>query len=358
MAFVLPLPSHSPLQRNFDSAWLGASCSSLADDSLTFPSRLYDARNLSTASIRSAASLPVKVPIHGNENTQPRIESRSVLSLALDGNPHCRSSSGQIPRKPSWRSESTIPSPLGPSSPCLSLKNTGYLGGKCNGHATPGHASRINRIDDDCTRIADALHTESNISHGDLPFLYVEGDQIRIEPGGVEKKNASAPKEPPHRRWLSVLRRNGRRREDTAAAVSQFQPQMVGASLESLVPDMAPFHGHRQSLSIASSWDFVTTVKTASMTLAGTSIAPRSRRGTRTSTGTGDNRNSRYSEKRLSEDSTTLPLITAIDEKILARSVQRHKILEELVLSEESYISDLRVLASVSTVTNYSACES
>jgi hypothetical protein len=81
--------------------------------------------------------------------------------------------------------------------------------------------------------------------------------------------------------------------------------------------------------------------------LTATSLATKSRAGTRSARLQGDNRSSRFSDVRMSFDSTALSVDVAIDEKAWARSVQRRKIVEELLSSEENYIVDMKALVNV-----------
>jgi hypothetical protein len=82
------------------------------------------------------------------------------------------------------------------------------------------------------------------------------------------------------------------------------------------------------------------------MTAASTSIAPRSDTGLRGKVRIG-NRSSHYSDARRSLDSHRGRFGSVIDESAWLRSLQRRKIVEELIASEESYIADLKVLINV-----------
>lgn len=89
---------------------------------------------------------------------------------------------------------------------------------------------------------------------------------------------------------------------------------------------------------------FVTTVKTTSITVASTSIAPTSERAPyKARIG---NRSS-ITDARRSIESYRGGLGPVIDESAWLRSLQRRKVVEELIASEESYIADLKVLINV-----------
>src|SRR5438552_987397 len=97
----------------------------------------------------------------------------------------------------------------------------------------------------------------------------------------------------------------------------------------------------RKSESISSSLELVTAVKSASITVASVSIAHCSDGGGYQSKLRVENRGSSYSEARRSTDSNVASLGPVMDESAWLRSVQRHKIIEELISSEESYTRDL-----------------
>ncbi|KAJ4345126.1 hypothetical protein N0V95_005898 [Ascochyta clinopodiicola] len=87
---------------------------------------------------------------------------------------------------------------------------------------------------------------------------------------------------------------------------------------------------------------FVTRVKTSSLTVGSTSIAPISEKGLHNKIRL-DNRSSNTDARR-STESHRGGLGPVIDESAWLRSLQRRKVVEELIASEESYIADLKVL--------------
>jgi hypothetical protein len=91
---------------------------------------------------------------------------------------------------------------------------------------------------------------------------------------------------------------------------------------------------------------FVTAVKSTSITIASTSIAPTSAKGPQSKARLG-NRSSNTDARR-SMDSHHGGLGPVIDESAWLRSLQRRKVVEELIASEEGYIADLKVLINVS----------
>lgn len=120
-------------------------------------------------------------------------------------------------------------------------------------------------------------------------------------------------------------------------------------------------HHHRHSSS-DSSLAFVTAVKPASLSVTGISLLTRSRkttirsaRGSRGPRTAEEQRSSRaslsvISGPRMSEDSGTYSLPekpAPMDPAVVERALQRRRILEELISTEEGYIGDVRFLMNV-----------
>jgi hypothetical protein len=167
-----------------------------------------------------------------------------------------------------------------------------------------------------------------------------------------EEQPSSPPAEAvdaqPFRRWLSTLRRRHVQRRDdhgTDGPRRSLDPftRNHDASAQSR-HEREPSRRHSESMS--SSMGCVTTMRSASMTNASTSIAPHSDSVFRGKARIG-NRGSHYSDARRSMDSHRGPLGPIMDESAWLRSLQRRKIVEELIASEEGYIADLKVLINV-----------
>ncbi|KAL7629427.1 hypothetical protein AAE478_000947 [Parahypoxylon ruwenzoriense] len=113
--------------------------------------------------------------------------------------------------------------------------------------------------------------------------------------------------------------------------------------------DLLSPDGHRKSSS-GSSFGFVAAVRSASVSLASASVIRRSRRHTARSSLQGrtdlSSRGS-TSAPRCSEDSTCLERISTDDPGVTERLLQRRRILEELINTEESYIGDVKFLMNV-----------
>jgi hypothetical protein len=103
------------------------------------------------------------------------------------------------------------------------------------------------------------------------------------------------------------------------------------------------FHfSHHKRLSNSSS-GFVETVKTASFSNPSISIGPRSHRLTRST----ETRGNRSSNVRYSIDSDRPFNRPSLDEGALSRGLRRRQILREILMSEESYLVDLRALSNL-----------
>lgn len=152
----------------------------------------------------------------------------------------------------------------------------------------------------------------------------------------------------PFYRWMRTIHRRARHRptlsdDGTCSVRSQCEPDAYGRTT-----NWTRSH-HRQSSS-GSSFAFVSAVKSASASLASVSAIARSRRTTVRSQGfSTTERSSRasISGPRASEDSSFLENQSLADLASIERSLQRRKVLEELISTEEGYISDVRFLMNV-----------
>lgn len=158
--------------------------------------------------------------------------------------------------------------------------------------------------------------------------------------------------EPPHNqfhKWMKTLRRRGDRRQTTATidGILFTSPSVDGLRQEA----QRKARHHRQSSS-GSSFGFVEAVKTASVSLASVSLFARSRRNSirssRAHTHTDRSSKRSLSSHRCSEDSCGLDRPQVLDKAAVERSLQRRRILEELISTEEGYIGDVRFLMNVS----------
>ena len=163
--------------------------------------------------------------------------------------------------------------------------------------------------------------------------------------------NTSTLKKHPFRRWVTTLRRRNSRRK------GNLIPRLERWSLDEFddvrsatlaLPEGENTRRHKKSSSWTSS-AFVTAVQSATASLLPLSIAPQSRKTRRSGPLRSSHRSSRISDgaNRASMDSNQ-GSAQIIDEAAWGRAVQRRRTLEELISSEESYITDLKFLINVS----------
>ncbi|KAI4792244.1 hypothetical protein E4T44_12833, partial [Aureobasidium sp. EXF-8845] len=152
----------------------------------------------------------------------------------------------------------------------------------------------------------------------------------------------------PFSRWMNTLRLK------KASYKTRIRPKLDALFLQpsdqSVVNSPEPsVRGHRKSGSWASSANFVTAVKSATITVASASIAPLSRSASKKS---GHRRLYRgssslfESEPRFSTDSGRPSLSLIVDDAARQRARKRREKIEELIKTEESYLSDLKALSN------------
>ncbi|KAH6650772.1 hypothetical protein F5144DRAFT_589180 [Chaetomium tenue] len=151
----------------------------------------------------------------------------------------------------------------------------------------------------------------------------------------------------PFQKWMKTLHKRVLRQHQMLGDDGSLAPWLREAS-ERGSPSRGSAH-HRHSSS-DSSFAFVTTPKSASISMNGLSLLTRSRKTTiRSSRGPRTERSSRASVSgpRLSEESCRPETHAPVDPAVVERALQRRRILEELINTEESYIGDVRFLMNV-----------
>lgn len=153
----------------------------------------------------------------------------------------------------------------------------------------------------------------------------------------------------PFQKWMKSLHRraNGRSKRLRSSGSGSLRGFLQDDDSYNLCPDRI----HTKSSS-GSSFAFVSAVKSASIGLASVSTRTKSRLGTMHSRDySRTDRSSRLSMQapRLSEDSALeSELAPSADPAAIGRSLRRRRILEELIMTEEDYIGDVRFLMNVS----------
>jgi hypothetical protein len=345
MAYVLSLRPQSPLKRSFsDNPYLN-SCSP-QKDTLLAPLSDIAARNGSACSLYSLGATRADWS-PSNENTPP-LTSQSLLDLVPEkpGFPFNTRHVVEEPRKrncgpgrppPSFSRLTALPKPI----------PRGY------------HKSQqvVESSEDDQDSAEDMDTDDNNFDDTRLFNLY-EAIHVPLPEGRFTDDDGNEPHEEyeeepvaitissqPFRRWMSTLkRRHAQRWKENFSDLPRpsFDPT-DGSSVLSRPLGRLSESARRTSESMTSSMGYVTAMKSASMTTASKSLAPRSEVG-KVRLG---NRSGNYSEVRRSLESHRGALGPVLDENAWLRSLQRRKVVEELISSEESYIADLKVLINV-----------
>ncbi|KAG0650937.1 Phosphatidylinositol 3 [Hyphodiscus hymeniophilus] len=146
----------------------------------------------------------------------------------------------------------------------------------------------------------------------------------------------------PFNKWVrDIQKRAGQRRQTVSCDVD-------GSTLErELFESPAQARARHKKSSSESSFGFVTAVRSATVSLASFSVAPRSRRTGVSSRLQRTDRSSKASQAgRLSEDSSYITR-GVMDQDVLNRLFQRRRVIEEIINTEESYVGDVKFLMHV-----------
>lgn len=328
MAFVLSLPSSNPLQRPFVEPRYMQSCSSVASQLSSGTIRRTYPRSISPTSVRSISSLPRASWPLPDDQPLPRFASRSVLNFIHDFDIPAIQVVPEI--------EDTTDSNLTLTSPCVQ----------------PGSDEVKSKTQDEI-EVEGSLNGVVPFPPLDVTYRGLKDSAVEMEPelpplpedddteDGIEPPSDPTSQPSPFKRWLSTLRR---RRPALRPALRDTKPWPNTMSSPRTMSTTAA--SHHKSMSLSSSLGMITAVKSASMTLAGTSIAPRGHHHGHFYSDTSGT----YLEPRMSMDSTSGSVEPHIDEKAWYRSVQRRNIVEEILSSEESYISDMKAMMHVRQV--------
>lgn len=277
-----------------------------------------------------------------NANIQPS-QSASASNLFWNESPRSslyrRTSSKQASHKSSWGTEILVPPK--PSNISTFLCDAGPL--------------EDVDLNINAERAGNTARTSSFVTD---PYLSLQVAQEMVARSFRDQENtkpsitvtrSAAPSTHPLRRWISTLRRKSSKNIGSLKArrerwsLDDFEePACNRPSLHR----RQTISSHRKTASWASS-GLVEAVKSAKAGLGTLSVAPPGRKNRKSILRSSDN-SSRisHSGNRTSTESDHAST-HLIDEAALARGIQRRRTLEELVSSEESYISDLKVLVNV-----------
>lgn len=161
---------------------------------------------------------------------------------------------------------------------------------------------------------------------------------------------ASPPR--PFQKWVKSFHRKARQRPSPWSPSNGSLQRWLWGS-ENCASPSSRLSIHRKSSSSGSSFRLVSAVRSASVSLASVSAMTRSvRQATLSQCLSRTDRSSRasLSGPRISEDSAALEKSDAVDAAAIERSLQRRRILEELISTEEGYIGDVRFLMNVGPI--------
>lgn len=314
MAYVLSLMAHSPLAAPYQERRYERSWSSLGSNGTV---QRHRDRQRSVGSLASTASFyPTARPspssrTHARSTSYSNFTDGSILSRqrTLSATTHSEEVciDGQVEDLVAQDSTSTSNIPLAPEKK---------------------EASALGLVDEEEVD----LYSETGADIGIRP-------EIEVTPAGVPKL--------PFQRWLNTLqRRRMKQHSHVRDKIGHSTAPATSNAIASPSRSVSIRH-HRKPESWTSSIDFVTAVKSASVTVASFSIGTLSRSNTRKSGRSRNWRGSGGSDLRKSIDSVAPSLSSILDEAAQQRSIKRREKLEELIRTEESYVSDLKALSNV-----------
>jgi len=263
------------------------------------------------------------------ENVRPLRTVQSTLTYTRAQRPTHRKVVSQLPPRTLWAAETTSPyqefeRPSTPDS--LSTLANDNLEDRVRASSLFSGFDSIAELD--------AVDTA-------VPHKQVEGDD----------KETAAVVQAPFKKWLGTLRQ---RREPQALTELTYRIPIDGEDYNDFSHPYGPHYSEtlrpRASTVESSTRGFVTAVKSATVTLAESSIAPKSWLGNLSK----QLHRSRHSRSNTVDSTgTRSSMDQGVDEFAMSRARQRRLILEELIETEESYVADLRVLQNVCTAIPY-----
>jgi hypothetical protein len=344
MAFVLPQPRTPSLDLPFGSRVSRRSCSPITDDGSV---RRYNIRSHSPESHVSISSLPAAKIVGKKENSRrkenPPLEdaSNSRQTAQLYDNISLSSS----PRRSwSWNyggdhSNTTALKPKDDKLCRAVTKDPEPIGiNRTLGIRTVSESSEPSALDYDTEHGDCGQQTKAVL----VPIIEAPDSSPEVVSGNRPSS--------PFKRWLRTLKRRHIAPLDCAEDVAYHTTLDRGNEELFQTPSghLAPTNRLEKSPSSASSIAFISAVKSASVTIASFSVYPMSRRSAQTSyLRRGESQvDMRYG--RSSFDGEDIPASPLMDDGTWSRSVRRHRIVQEIVSSEESYVRDLKTLINVS----------
>ncbi|KAF4850999.1 Phosphatidylinositol 3,4,5-trisphosphate-dependent Rac exchanger 1 protein [Colletotrichum siamense] len=189
-------------------------------------------------------------------------------------------------------------------------------------------------------------HDSNNSSGNTTPFPRISMDDSDDDVQELSESDAPGKHHGPFHKWMRNLHRRARQRPKAMNADGTLPWKLLDPADRSALSRRTR---HRRSSS-GSSFGFVAAVRSASVSLASGSVMSRPRGYTRRSFAQSrTDRSSRasFTATRCSEDSCHVEWPVRADPMATERALQRRRILEELIQTEEGYIGDIRFLMNV-----------
>lgn len=315
-----------------------------------------DLSSRSISSLRSHISRPLRVT---NANVCPSRtssactshypeSSKNSISLRKVSKWECHRSSwgNDIPVPPQFRKSSALFLESGPLEDVdLDTEDTTN-----NLHQ---HKARNFKCDNAQNLIAERTQVETSLTN--QPGAGLVRKKVLVKPS-ILVADTAAHKRHPFNKWMNTLRRRSSKRRGTLKLRQErwsLDDLGEGDFARSPAVGDEKENGHRKSSSW-SSFGFVGVVRSATISLKSLSMPPQTQNPKRSLLLSNKNRTSNRSSwmfnagHRGSIDSSQ-GSAQVIDEAAWERALQRRRTLEELISSEESYISDLKVLVNVAS---------
>lgn len=269
--------------------------------------------------------------------------SQSVASLDIS-TPICsRRSSLHISRKTSWGTPIPPPSSRKESTSKYQgeLFDTVDLNANCGGSTISMNGMAWDTLDNIAALGLSFKTDESAVGSTPTP----KRDSFFLEDLQTEDdQHHTLDSRLPFNKWVKSIQRRATQRRKTISC------ELGGPGWEGqpfAFPARERRSRHKKSFSGSSS-AFVTAVKSASISIASFSVAPRSRKTGTLSYHQRNDRSSKASNMgRRSEDSSYIARGIIVDQAVTNRLLQRRRVLEEIITTEESYVADVKFLMNV-----------
>jgi hypothetical protein len=372
MASVLPPLVDLPFG---DSAFMRSS-SFCADDACTVVRR-HVLGNQSPASFGTASSLPCGVIGSQKENSPLSGSASSLLNFKVFDSFHAttpprRSWSWTVPGEnlPSSGRAFLSPSPEPEPDPDEAIESQSnasddpdltalHVANPDTGPKTPEHA--VYQLDGEALRSGSLPDIAEESGSDTAPTMLHHSPCSDTDTGADDDRDHDEPaaQGSPFKRWLRALKKKSVPHVDLVTESEKRwvldddfagDPNQYARRHMSSQPSR-----HRKTPSSVSSVALIAAVKSASVTMASLSLYPRSRRSMQTSNPRREPSSLNATPARRSFDGA-MDLTAPMDDGTWARSIQRQRIVEEIISSEESYIRDMQTLINVVTMTPLLYC--